>query len=38
MTQLVFGNIAAGDRVASRGTDELRPGTAVTPREPRAGN
>ncbi|MFN8064410.1 MAG: efflux RND transporter periplasmic adaptor subunit [Vicinamibacterales bacterium] len=34
----VFGNIAAGDRVASRGTDELRPGTAVTPREPRAGN
>lgn len=28
----VFGNLKAGDEVAGRGTDELRPGTAVTPR------
>lgn len=31
----VFGNLAAGDLVAGRGTDELRPGTAVTPRTPK---
>lgn len=31
----VFGNLAAGDSVAVRGTDELRPGTAVSPRSPR---
>jgi RND family efflux transporter MFP subunit len=29
----VFGNLRGGDEVASRGTDELRPGTRVTPRE-----
>lgn len=28
----VFGNLKPGDEVAGRGTDELRPGTAVTPR------
>ena len=28
----VFGALAAGDEVAARGTDELRPGTLVTPR------
>lgn len=28
----VFGDLKAGDEVAGRGTDELRPGTAVTPR------
>lgn len=28
----VFGELKAGDVVAGRGTDELRPGTAVTPR------
>jgi len=31
----VFGDLKPGDEVAGRGTDELRPGTAVTPREPR---
>jgi RND family efflux transporter MFP subunit len=29
----VFGDLKAGDEVASRGTDELRPGTEVRPRE-----
>ena len=29
----VFGDLQAGDEVASRGTDELRPGTSVRPRE-----
>jgi RND family efflux transporter MFP subunit len=29
----VFGDLHAGDQVASRGTDELPAGTAVTPRE-----
>lgn len=29
----VFGNLAPGDSVAVRGTDELRPGTDVRPRE-----
>lgn len=29
----VFGNLRAGDEVAVRGTDELRPGTTVTPRQ-----
>ena len=29
----VFGDLRAGDQVANRGTDELRPGTAVRPRE-----
>jgi len=28
----VFGELAAGDEVASHGTDQLRPGTEVTPR------
>ena len=28
----VFGDLRPGDEVAGRGTDELRPGTAVTPR------
>lgn len=28
----VFGNLAPGDEVAGRGTDELRPGTEVRPR------
>jgi len=28
----VFGNLKPGDEVALRGTDELRPGTRVTPR------
>lgn len=27
----VFGNLQEGDQVAARGTDELRPGTTVTP-------
>jgi RND family efflux transporter MFP subunit len=31
----VFGDLKAGDEVAGRGTDEIRPGTAVTPRAPR---
>jgi RND family efflux transporter MFP subunit len=31
----VFGDLQAGDDVASRGTDELRPGTEVRPREPK---
>ena len=30
----VFGALAAGDWVATRGTDELRPGTKVIPKEP----
>jgi membrane fusion protein, multidrug efflux system len=30
----VFGELQAGDEVAGRGTDELRPGTAVRPRQP----
>ena len=29
----VFGNLKEGDQVILRGTDELRPGTPVTPRE-----
>jgi membrane fusion protein, multidrug efflux system len=29
----VFGDLSAGDEVAARGTDELRPGTDVHPRE-----
>ncbi len=29
----VFGELRAGDEVAARGTDELRPGTDVQPRE-----
>jgi RND family efflux transporter MFP subunit len=29
----VFGDLAAGDRIALRGTDELRPGTRVTVSE-----
>jgi hypothetical protein len=29
----VFGDLRAGDQVASRGTDEVRPGTAVHVRE-----
>jgi membrane fusion protein (multidrug efflux system) len=29
----VFGNLRAGDEVAGRGTDELRPGTAVQARQ-----
>ncbi|MGE3955185.1 MAG: efflux RND transporter periplasmic adaptor subunit [Vicinamibacterales bacterium] len=31
----VFGDLKAGDTVAGRGTDELRPGTPVTPRPPK---
>jgi RND family efflux transporter MFP subunit len=31
----VFGDLKAGDEVAGRGSDELRPGTAVRPRESR---
>lgn len=31
----VFGDVQAGDRVAGRGTDELRPGTAVVARDPK---
>ena len=29
----VFGDLRAGDEIAARGTDELRPGTDVRPRE-----
>jgi RND family efflux transporter MFP subunit len=29
----VFGDLQAGDEIAGRGTDELRPGTEVRPRE-----
>jgi RND family efflux transporter MFP subunit len=29
----VFGDLAPGDEVAGRGTDELRPGTEIRPRE-----
>ena len=29
----VFGGLKQGDEVALRGTDELRPGTQVSPRE-----
>jgi hypothetical protein len=32
----VFGDLQAGDEVARRGTDELRPGTDVQPRETKA--
>lgn len=32
----VFGNLKDGDRVAVRGTDELKPGTAVSPKTPAA--
>jgi membrane fusion protein (multidrug efflux system) len=28
----VFGDLHEGDTVAARGTDELRPGTAVSPQ------
>jgi membrane fusion protein, multidrug efflux system len=31
----VFGDLTAGDVVAGRGTDELRPGTSVQAREPK---
>jgi len=31
----VFGDLKAGDEIAGRGTDELRPGTAVEPRRAR---
>ena len=31
----VFGDLKAGDEVAGRATDELRPGTEVRPRENR---
>lgn len=31
----VFGDLRAGDEIAGRGTDELRPGTEVRPRETR---
>lgn len=31
----VFGSLAAGDTIAARGTDELRAGTAVSPRAPK---
>ncbi len=31
----VFGDLQAGDEVARRGTDELRPGTDVRPRDPK---
>jgi membrane fusion protein, multidrug efflux system len=29
----VFGDLKAGDEIAGRGTDELRPGTAIQPRQ-----
>jgi hypothetical protein len=29
----VFGDLKASDEIAARGTDELRPGTAVQPRQ-----
>jgi len=29
----VFGNLKAGDEIAGRGTDELRPDTDVRPRQ-----
>jgi membrane fusion protein, multidrug efflux system len=31
----VFGELKAGDEIAGRGTDELRPGTDVQPRQPK---
>lgn len=31
----VFGDLKAGDEIAGRGTDELRPGTDVQPRQPK---
>jgi membrane fusion protein (multidrug efflux system) len=31
----VFGELAAGDEIAGRGTDELRPGTEVRARQPK---
>jgi membrane fusion protein (multidrug efflux system) len=31
----VFGELQAGDEIARRGTDELRPGTDVQPRQPK---
>jgi membrane fusion protein, multidrug efflux system len=31
----VFGDLRAGDEIASRGTDEIRPGTQVKVREPK---
>ena len=30
----VFGDLRPGDEIAARGTDELRAGVAVTPRQP----
>jgi RND family efflux transporter MFP subunit len=33
----VFGELKAGDEVAARGTDEIRPGTEVRPRESNPG-
>jgi hypothetical protein len=33
----VFGGLTAGDEVAGRGTDELRPGTKVRARDGRSG-
>jgi hypothetical protein len=29
----IFGDLRVGDEIAARGTDELRPGTDVRPRE-----
>jgi len=34
----VFGDLAAGDQVASRGTDELRSGTLVRPKDAKPGS
>ena len=34
----VFGDLRAGDEIAARGTDEMRPGTEVRPRESQAGD
>jgi len=31
----VFGDLRAGDEIASRGTDEMRPGTEVAVKEPK---
>ena len=33
----VFGDLRAGDEIAGRGTDELRPGTQVRAREGKPG-
>jgi membrane fusion protein (multidrug efflux system) len=34
----VFGDLQAGDQIAARGTDELRPGTEVRPQERKPGS